>query len=200
MPTNERGANRPRTNALTERRTPWGGIGFFTAVGLVAVAAVVFAFLQTRPSQADDDIKGVVVHDGLSRNHTTDPVDYPDSPPMGGDHDPTWQNCDARVYDAPLRNENAVHALEHGAVWVTYRPGLAADQVAALARRVRAVDYSLMSPYPSLDAPIALSAWGRQLKVQDANDSRIDAFLAKYVKGPQTPEPGAPCTGGKDTP
>ncbi|POM23235.1 hypothetical protein BTM25_43880 [Actinomadura rubteroloni] len=198
MPANTRA--RARKNVLTERRTPWGSIAFFTVVGLIAVAAIAVAFVRSRPAGDGDGIAGLVVKDDLSQNHTTGPVRYPDSPPMGGDHDPTWQNCDARVYTAPLRNENAVHALEHGAVWIAYRPGLAAAQVDALARRIRAVDYSLMSPYPDLSAPIALTAWGRQLKVTDANDPRIDAFMSAFVKGPQTPEPGAPCSGGKDAP
>ena len=58
----------------------------------------------------------------------------------------------------------------------------------------------MMSPYPGQDAPIILTAWGRQLKVQDASDPRIDAFLRAFVLGPQTPEPGAPCSDGKDAP
>ncbi|MGI5163011.1 DUF3105 domain-containing protein [Spirillospora sp. CA-253888] len=188
-------------NVLTQRQVPWGGIVFFGVIGLVAVVAIGFAFMQSRPSSADGgSIAGLVQKDGLSRDHVTTAVTYDTTPPMGGAHDQMWQNCDARVYDRPLRNENAVHSLEHGAVWITYRPGLDAAQVEALGKKVKATDYSLMSPYPGLDAPIALSAWGKQVKVQDANDPRIDAFLRAYVKGPQTPEPGAACTGAKDTP
>ncbi|MBW8486546.1 DUF3105 domain-containing protein [Actinomadura parmotrematis] len=192
------GARSPQKNVLTQRQTPWGGIVFFTAIGLVAAVAITFAFLQSR-SSAGDGIEGLITKDGLGRDHTTAAVKY-DSPPMGGSHDPTWQNCDARVYGQALRNENAVHALEHGAVWITYRPDLAADQREALAAKVRATDYSLMSPYPGLDSPVVLSAWGRQVKVGSASDPRVDAFLRAFVKGPQTPEPGAACTGGKDTP
>lgn len=44
-----------------------------------------------------------------------------------------------------------------------------------------------MSPYPSLNAPIALTAWGKQVKAQDAADGRVDAFLRAFVKGPADP-------------
>ncbi|TMQ94966.1 DUF3105 domain-containing protein [Actinomadura soli] len=194
-------ARKPK-DALTQRETPWGAIAFFTLIGLVATVAIGYAFMQSRPSSADGSasIAGMVIKDDLGRNHTSSPVDYANNPPMGGDHDSAWQNCNGRVYDTPLRNENAVHSLEHGAVWITYRPGLAAAQLDALKAKVTGTDYTFLSPYPSLDAPIALSAWGRQIKLQDASDKRADEFLRAFVKGPQTPEPGAPCDGAKDTP
>ncbi|GAA4129483.1 DUF3105 domain-containing protein [Actinomadura keratinilytica] len=195
-------ARRGQKNVLAEREVPWGGIAFFTVIGVVAVVAIAFAVMQTREPSASEAaaISGVVEKDGLSRDHTGGTVRYDTTPPMGGAHDPVWQNCDGRVYDQALRNENAVHSLEHGAVWITYRPGLAGDQLERLKDRVEGTDYTMLSPYPDLDAPIALSAWGKQLKVQDASDARIDAFLRAYVKGPQTPEPGAACDGAKDTP
>ncbi|MFV2176109.1 DUF3105 domain-containing protein [Actinomadura sp. LOL_016] len=190
-----------RKNALTQREVPWGGIAFFTVIGVVAVVAISYAFLQTRSSAADggSSIAGVVSKDGLSRDHTQDGVDYEDAPPMGGAHDPMWQNCDGIVYGDALRDENAVHSLEHGAVWITYRPGLAAGQVESLREKVESTSYTFMSPYPSQDSPITLTAWGSQLDLQDAGDARLDEFLRAFVKGPQTPEPGAACTGAKAT-
>ncbi|MFF4240728.1 DUF3105 domain-containing protein [Actinomadura geliboluensis] len=195
---NARNQKARKKNALTQREVPWGGIAFFTVIGLVAVVAVGFTFMQTRSSSADSSIAGVVSKDDLGRDHTTGAVKYDDAPPMGGDHNPMWQNCDGRVYDAPLQNENAVHSLEHGAVWITYRPGLAADQLDALKTKVSGTDYTMLSPYPSQDAPVKLTAWGYQLKLDDASDARVDQFLRAYVKGPQTPEPGAACNGAKD--
>ena len=50
-----------------------------------------------------------------------------------------------------------------------------------------------MSPYPEQESPIMLTAWGVQLPIDDADDPRIDQFLAKFRQGPQTPEPGATC-------
>ncbi len=51
--------------------------------------------------------------------HSGADVDYPESPPYGGDHDLAWADCTGTIYPEPIRSENAVHSLEHGAVWVT---------------------------------------------------------------------------------
>lgn len=190
--------NRAQRNVLTKKSPPWGAIAFFSTIAVVVVGAITYAALAGSSSAAS--ISGLVQKEKLTQNHTTSTVKYPDSPPMGGDHDPVWQNCDGQVYTQALRNENAVHSLEHGAVWIAYRPDLPADQIAKLKSKVESTDYTLMSPYPGLSSPIALTAWGRQVKVDTASDKRIDEFLEEYVKGPQTPEPGAACTGGKATP
>ncbi|MFH8218790.1 DUF3105 domain-containing protein [Streptomyces sp. NPDC018057] len=134
----------------------------------------------------------------LGRTHTTDPVTYPMEPPVGGDHNPVWQNCNGDVYTAPLKNEHAVHALEHGAVWVTYNAKAPKADVDALAAKVRRTPYSLMSPVADQKDPIMLSAWAHQRTVTGAADPNVDAFFAQFVQGPQTPEPGAACTGGVD--
>lgn len=104
-------------------------------------------------------------------------VAYRFSPPIGGRHDAVWATCTGVVYPQPLRVENAVHSMEHGAVWITYAPTLDARSVAALARRVTGIDHTLMSPYPGLDTPISVQAWGHQLKVDRADDPRIDRFV-----------------------
>jgi hypothetical protein len=125
-------------------------------------------------------------------------VAYQQSPPVGGDHNPAWQDCTGVIYDAPIANEHAVHSLEHGAVWITYRPGLPADQIAALAAKVTGVQYTMLSPYPDLDAPISLQAWGYQLKVDAAADPRVDQFI-KAPRITAAPEPNAPCRRGVTT-
>ncbi|MFJ3716266.1 DUF3105 domain-containing protein [Streptomyces sp. NPDC090057] len=132
----------------------------------------------------------------LSRTHVTSKVSYPMHPPVGGNHNPVWLNCNGDVYTDPVQDENAVHALEHGAVWVTYTGKAAKADVDALAAKVKKTPYSLMSPYENQAAPIILSAWGHQVTVKSASDPEVDKFFATYVQGKQTPEPGASCTGG----
>ncbi len=132
----------------------------------------------------------------LGRNHVTEKVTYPVEPPVGGDHNQVWMNCDGDVYTKPLHNENAVHSLEHGAVWVTYTDKAPKADVDKLAAKVKKTPYSLMSPDDKQKDPIVLSAWGHQRTVTGADDPNVDKFFEKFVQGEQTPEPGAACTNG----
>ncbi|HSO66127.1 MAG TPA: DUF3105 domain-containing protein [Ornithinibacter sp.] len=162
-----------------------------TVILLIAgvVGFTVWRDVSTRPTlDAVDEFT-------VTRDHTTDPVTYEQNPPVGGDHHPTWLNCG--VYGEPVPNELAVHSLEHGAVWVTYRPDLPADQVAVLADAVPDT-YIVLSPVDDLPAPVVASAWGVQLQLTGVDDPRLEEFITQYRQGPQTPEPGAACTGGSD--
>ena len=114
---------------------------------------------------------------------------------MGGNHNQAWQNCMGSVYPAAIASENAVHSLEHGAVWITYRAGLPSDQIATLAAKTRGTPYLFLSPYPFLDAPISLQAWGYQLKLDTPTDPRVDQFITEFRIN-AAPEPGAACSGG----
>jgi hypothetical protein len=164
---------------------------------VVAVVAVVLvANRQSTPATAGFD--RVATFSGLSRTHTGSAVHYAQTPPVGGDHNPVWQNCG--YYSQPVHNENAVHDLEHGAVWITYQPNLPKAQVDVLANMARSQQYVLVSPYPGLPAPVVASGWGVQEWFHSANDAKLTEFVSKYRQGPQTPEPGALCTNGTGTP
>ncbi|MGW4388534.1 DUF3105 domain-containing protein [Streptomyces sp. NPDC004685] len=132
----------------------------------------------------------------LTRNHVAKKVTYPMTPPVGGDHNQVWMNCNGDVYKKPIPNENAVHALEHGAVWVTYTDKADPGDVQKLAAKVRQTPYSLMSPDQDQKDPIMLSAWGHQRTVKSATDPDVASFFSAFVQGKQTPEPGAACTNG----
>lgn len=132
----------------------------------------------------------------LGNKHVETPVKYEMNPPVGGDHHPRWMNCNGDVYKNPVPEVNAVHSLEHGAVWVTYNEKAAPADVEKLAAKVAKTPFTLMSPVKEQSGAIMLSAWGKQLTVDKADDARVAAFFTKYVQGPQTPEPAAPCTNG----
>jgi hypothetical protein len=140
---------------------------------------------------------GVVTVEVASSEHVQGPVAYPQTPPVGGDHSPVWQNCG--YYPQPVAPEMGVHSMEHGAVWITYRPDLASDQVDAL--RDQAGRFVLVSPWAGdLPAPVVASAWGNQLLIDSASDPALDAFVEFFRQGAQTPEPGASCQGGQGQP
>lgn len=124
--------------------------------------------------------------------HTSDEVDYAQTPPMGGEHDPAWLECGH--YDEPVRDENVVHSLEHGTVWITHDPDLPPKDVAALARLLP--DEGILSPYPGLPAPVVVTVWNRQLRLTGADDPRLALFVEEFGDGATSPEPFASCRGG----
>ncbi|WP_052849966.1 DUF3105 domain-containing protein [Streptomyces avicenniae] len=148
------------------------------------------------PAADAANVQGEEVYSDLGRDHVQETVDYPQTPPVGGNHNQAWMNCDGDVYTEAIPNENAVHSLEHGAVWITYNDSAAEGDVESLSERVSSTPYTLLSPVADQESPITLTAWGHQLGLDSADDERIDEFLEAYVSGPQTPEPGAACTGG----
>jgi hypothetical protein len=190
----------------------WGRIPLYVLTGMVAVAIVflgawpsISAHFQQSWQQRAAKISGI--HNYLQTNpewFTYDPntgnqqpgnVTYPIYPPVGGMVNPQWQDCMGEVYGAQIPNEQAAHSLENGAVWIAYRPGLPQDQIAKLASKVQGKQFMMMSPYPNLDSPISLQAWGYQLKVDNAGDKRIDDFI-NALRGNAGPSSQTGCSGG----
>jgi hypothetical protein len=191
------GPGRRRTARVAGERN-WGVIIVVLIIVAVAGAFVAVVVADVGQQAARTPPGGVQDFDVPSRGHTEEPVNYPQNPPVGGLHNPVWQNCG--FYSEPIRSENAVHSLEHGAVWITYRPDLPQGQVDEIRRLASDNTYVLASPYPDLPAPVVASAWGKQLTLDSADDPRLEQFVSAYAQGPQTPEPGAACTGGLGEP
>jgi hypothetical protein len=215
-------ARKPGKSIVNQKQTPWGLIATTVAVVLFAAAVVVIVIAThgdkkqsvttSLGGQAVDPtgtdryrqpelpaakkIKGVTYTVEGDHTHVNGLIKYDSSPPVGGDHDQFWANCNGTVYDHQIANENAVHMLEHGAVWITYNPKtLDAAGVAKLKTYVAGQDRMAMSPYAGLRTPISLQAWGYQLFVDSASDPRIQQFITTLKYNQQTtPEIGASCT------
>ena len=193
--------NTPKVRKVTDRQraTPAarGGrpkwVGYAVGFGIVAVIVLLVWFISQdvseNPQGVADPPAGTEVFEIGEVAHTPDRVVYAQDPPAGGSHDSQWLTC--AVYDEPVRSENAVHALEHGAIWITYQPDLdatAIERLEAYGRRSEVI----VSPYPGLDSPIVLSAWGRQLRLDSVDDAVIDQFYRAF-RDRTAPEPGASC-------
>ena len=149
--------------------------------------------------EAPEGVEGVVVVPITSNEHVRHDVDYPTAPPAGGPHLGIWLNCG--FYTVPALDELAVHSLEHGAVWVTYRSDVDGAILTALQALALQSSHLLVSPYEAQEAPLVLSAWGRQLALDSLEDPRFDQFLDVYLfDGPTAPEPGAACSGAVGVP
>ena len=152
--------------------------------------------LRSSGDGVSGEIRGLIARDFAPGTHVRAPqrVAYDQTPPYGGPHDEVWATCTGIVYRDPIRPENALHSLEHGAVWLTYAPAVVGDRLQALSRRVDGQPYTMLSPYPGLGVPVTLQAWGRQLAVYDVEDPRIDRFISTYrLHVSLAPEPGASC-------
>ncbi|GGI44402.1 hypothetical protein BCL57_000444 [Agromyces flavus] len=171
------------------------------AVGVAIIALIVTSVVLTpRPATysaggSGAEVEGVETFENAA-GHVEGAVDYAQTPPAGGEHNPAWLNCG--IYEEPVPNENAVHSMEHGAVWVTYdADALSGDEVANLRSKLPST-YVILSPYDGLPSPIVLSGWNAQLQVDDADDPRIGEFLEEYWLSQSVPEPGASCAGAID--
>jgi hypothetical protein len=175
-------------------------VGGAAVIGLVVTLVIVTSTPKVDP--ATIEIADVQTWDDLPATHVEGTVDYQTeygmTPPAGGEHNGVWLNCG--VYTEPQTNENAVHALEHGAVWATYDASAVSEEDLNTLIGDLPSTYTLVTPYVGLPTPIVLSAWGAQIEVTSVDDPRIEKFVDKYWKSALLAEQGAACTGGIDGP
>jgi hypothetical protein len=168
---------------------------FLILIGLALV------FASCNKPEENVPLTGLKTFKYKGGTHKEGRLSYTETPPSGGAHNQNWQNCG--VYDTQIALENAVHSLEHGAVWITYRPDLAQAEVTKLREYAKGQSYMLVSPYQygALNKPIYLLAWNQSMSVDKADDKRIASFIRKYKNAKDnTPEFGATCSGAIGTP
>lgn len=189
----------PVVEVARSRRLP---LVLATGASVLILAAALVAPLVDRAVHGDEqarramDLSQVQTWEITDRAHTVDDVDYPQDPPAGGEHAPVWLACG--VYDTPVREENAVHDLEHGTVWITHDPGLSGQDVERLADQLPG--NGILSPRENLPSPVVVTVWGAQLQLEGADDRRLELFLAEYGDGHTAPEFGVSCQGGTPDP
>lgn len=124
-------------------------------------------------------------------------IEYDRDPPTNGDHASIWQNCG--FYSKPIDDRTVVHSMDHGVVWISYRPDLPADQVEEL-RHYGDEDYVIVSPYPGLSAPVVTTAWRNQLELDGVDDPRLRQFVDQFRNSELAPLSGNRCIGGVGEP
>lgn len=137
--------------------------------------------------------EGVETYPATTNRNINGPIDYEREPPTNGDHAPIWQNCG--FYATPVKTENAVHTLDHGAVWITYHSDLPQGQIDAL-KEYGKERYILVSPYPGQTAPVIATAWRNQLYLENADDPRLRKFVDQFRLSDTAPRSGNGCVGG----
>lgn len=180
-----------RRRSYERRRHQWLltriGLAVFAVLLVGGVGYAVFAGVRGRRVP-----EGTRTFADVGTGHTAETIAYDPAPPVGGQHDATPLNCG--FYSAAVRSENAVHSLEHGAIWITFRPELPMEEVGRLRALAEDEGKVIVSPYPDVPAPVVASAWGRQLRLDAVEDDRLGQFVRRF-RGVDAPEPRAPCAG-----
>ena len=122
----------------------------------------------------------------LAQNQITNPVCYHSNPPTSGPHSGVVGAF--RIYENPLRKENAMHSMEHGGVVVWYNTSdqAAIDKLKSIVQgeldRGRLV---VMTRYTGMEAEtIALTAWTRldKFPVSELTEKRVKDFIEEHNK------------------
>lgn len=110
---------------------------------------------------------------------------YNSNPPTSGPH---WANqAKWGVYDKPLVDEQAVHNLEHGGIWISYK-NIDEETKANLIKIAKANSQSvILSPREGNDANIVLASWTRLEKMDSYDATKIIEFISRNKNN--SPEP-----------
>jgi hypothetical protein len=140
---------------------------------------------------------GIEVYPATTNRTVEGSIEYERYPPTNGDHDPLWQNCG--FYEEPIEDRHAVHSLDHGVVWITYRPDLPEQQIESL-RPYGEENYVIASPYPGQNVPVIATSWRVQLELDDVEDPRLRRFVDQFRISELAPLSGNRCTLGVGNP
>jgi len=111
--------------------------------------------------------------------------DYNSDPPTGGWH--YGNSVQTGIYDKEFADEQTIHNMEHGHVWITYRPDLDKETIEKLADIAKSYGSKIiMAPRAKNSVPIALAAWEYLLKLDNFDGSQITGFIKTHRgKGPE---------------
>ena len=110
---------------------------------------------------------------------------YNSNPPTSGPH--YVQPADWGVYQKELPDEQLVHNLEHGGIWISYKD---IDDETKLKLEAIGKRYSgsvVVTPRATDNAKIVLASWGQLLKLESFDEARIVNFIDDNKN--KSPEP-----------
>ncbi|MDP3729138.1 MAG: DUF3105 domain-containing protein [bacterium] len=109
---------------------------------------------------------------------------YNSNPPTSGWH--YAKPADWGVYQEELPDEQLIHNLEHGGIWIAYKD---VDQKTKSDLEVIGKKYPgsvIVTPRSGNDAKIVLASWGRLETLESFNETRIVDFIkANRNKSPE---------------
>lgn len=160
-------------------------------IGTVIILGGGIWFLSTQGAKEQAKISKPLIGEaiaGQGANHVPEGTkeDYNTNPPTSGPHYANSQP--AGIYDKPVPDGNLIHSMEHGAVILWYKPDIPTSDSVKLKTIFSSTPISkkIMVPRTSLDVPIALTSWGRLLKLETIDETQIKNFMeTNEDRGPE---------------
>ena len=111
-------------------------------------------------------------------------VSYSTNPPTSGSH---WTNpADWRFFDKSLPDEQLVHNIEHGGIWISYK-GLSSENIDRLKDIAKNNSNSVVvTNRENNDDSIVVVSWGRMMRLDEVDEALIQKYINTYIN--QSPE------------
>ncbi|MEK7636485.1 MAG: DUF3105 domain-containing protein [Patescibacteria group bacterium] len=155
----------------------FAGIFILVGIGWLVMSLAVKGpdYSKTYPDQGRDHIADGASHDPYNSN-----------PPTSGPHYVEWAMD--RFYERAIPDEHLVHNLEHGDIWISYKPSISDD----VKKRLKKIAGSkvVVTPREANTEDIALMAWTHLDSFNIENGTldtvRIKDFIKRYKnRGPE---------------
>lgn len=155
--------------------------------GIAIIGLITYAI-----KQSNKNLPGTAFPDqGRDHFEIGYPFAYNSNPPTSGPHfkDPAkWG-----AYREEMHDQILIHNLEHGGVWISYKPEIPDDIRAKLERMYEKYGAKvIVTPRAKNDTDIALAVWTRldKFNVNEYSDERVENFI-KRLRNKTAPEPFA---------
>lgn len=157
-------------------------------VGVSVVAALIYVLAMSSRRSEEGRLGQAYPIQGTQ--HVVVGVSHPDynsNPPTSGWH--YAAPAEWGVHESELPDEQVVHNLEHGGIWISYK-GIDAAAKAQLEKIVRSNSGVILTPRQANDASVTLASWGRLQKLESFDEAAILNFIRANKN--KSPEPFAP--------
>lgn len=176
----EERVSRARRNKII-KRVVW------TVAALILIAAGGRAIVAYNRYSSDNQPGVLYPEQGREHMAAGTAFQYNSNPPTSGPH--AGNDAEWGVYDKELSDDVLIHNLEHGGIWISYKPGINPEIVSKLDAIAKEFGRKvIMAPRAANDADIALAAWTRLDKFSAAefSEERVKRFIKAYInRGPE---------------
>lgn len=169
---------------------------FYGIIGLVILGVVGYIAYDNSSSPPKAPTLGTE-HADLGTKHVPDGTraEYNSNPPSSGDH--YIAPAPKGFYEQEIPDGTLIHNLEHGYVWIAYRPDLPKDQIEKLKKLFSAPfsdpkfkpSKAIVAPRSNNPAPISAVSWRWTMDLNSFDEDKLKTFYLQHVS--KSPEPAA---------